>query len=480
MTTNQKAKAGNPSSVTLSLLRDTPKVADPIEAKLLEGRSMTNSVIAENDGKTVKLAGFVNKKRVLGENLKFVLLGDFTGQVQVVFERGITPDDVLDKINGIQAQSAVVIEGTIRKTDKTQSGVEISGSSLELLTLAGENLPIPISNDIEKGKGPQINLRQDWRFIDLRSNRNKLIFGVTSDFERFAREYFWDNKLIEIHTPKLIGTASESGSELFAVKEYFGKNAYLAQSPQFYKQMAITAGFEPGIFEIGPVFRAEKSNTHRHATEFTSVDVELAFIRSYQDIMQFEQQMIVKAMTGISEKYGSDIKRQFGVDLTVPKTPFPQITMADAHIIVDSMGVKTDKTSDLSNEGELAIGRYAKEKYGSEFVFVIEFPAKARPFYHMRPAENPILTYSFDLLFKGLEITTGAQREHRVETLTKQALEKGLDEESIGFYLDFFRYGAPPHGGYGFGLARMTMSMLGLENIRESTFLHRDPTRLYP
>ncbi len=478
--THISKEVGSTSTVSLGLLRGSPTVAAPKEAQLLEGRNLAKFVNADNEGKTVKLAGFVNRKRVLGENLKFILLGDFTGQAQVVFEKSVASDDVLDKVDGVTAQSTVVVEGTIRKTDKTASGVEVSGTNIEVLSLSQEKLPIPISNDIEKGKGAQINFRQDWRFLDLRSSRNKLIFNTVSDFERFSRDYFYDNKLIEIHTPKIIGTASESGAELFEIKEYFGKRAFLAQSPQFYKQMAICAGFEPGVFEVGPVFRANKSLTYRHDTEFISMDVELAFIKSLVDLMTFEEKLLVEVMGKLGAKYGDDIKRQFGVEITVPNAPFPRVTMAEAHTIVRALGVRSDTHSDLSSEGEKVLGKFIKETHGSDFVFITEFPSSVRPFYHMRPPENPLITHSFDLLYNGLEITTGAQREHRVDILTQQAVEKKLDLQSIGFYLDFFRYGVPPHAGFGFGPTRMVMSLLRLSNVRETTFLHRDPKRLTP
>jgi aspartyl-tRNA synthetase len=273
-----------------------------------------------------------------------------------------------------------------------------------------------------------------------------------------------------------MGTASESGAEVFQLG-YFGRSAYLAQSPQFFKQMAIAAGVNR-VFEIGPVFRAEPSFTSRHATEFTGVDVELAWINGVEDVMAFEEQMLAHAIAKVAEAHGEAVRERFGVEVVVPRTPFPCITMADAQQILraggwDPEGVKEE----LDPEGERAIAAHFRELTGHEFVFVTHYPRSIRPFYHMRPSDQPGVTLSFDLLWRGLEITTGAQREHRYDVLLTQAAEKGVSTEPMQDYLNTFRYGCPPHGGLGLGLGRVLMVMLGLESIREATFLFRVPNR---
>lgn len=262
---------------------------------------------------------------------------------------------------------------------------------------------------------------------------------------------------------------------------YFETKAYLAQSPQFYKQMAMAAGFER-VFEIGPVFRADPSFTSRHMTEFTSIDMEMSWVDSHEDVMAFEERMLQYVYQRVKDTYGPQIKEQFGLDLRVPTVPFPRIPMAEAIEILKGRGytLPPEKKGDIDPAGERELGAYVREKYDHDFVFLTDWPITVRPFYHMRHEDNPTLTRSFDLIACGLEITTGAQREHRYDVLAKQAVEKGLTLELIQYYLDFFRYGCPPHGGLAIGLSRLAMVMLGIPNIRETVYIFRGPTRLNP
>jgi aspartyl-tRNA synthetase len=276
-----------------------------------------------------------------------------------------------------------------------------------------------------------------------------------------------------------MASPSESHAELFKL-EYFETFAYLAQSPQFYKQMAMTAGLGK-VFEIGPVFRADPSFTSRHATEFISVDMEMSWIDSHEDVMSFQEQLLVRAITAVKDKHGEEIKKLYDLDIEIPTVPFPRIPLAEAHKIIEARGYKVPRTDgDMDPEGERKIAQYAKEELGHDFVFLTDYPKHIRPFYHMRKKDDPTLTNSYDLIWKGTEITTGAQREHRVDVLVEQAKDKGLDPEGLSFYIDFFRYGAPPHGGFGMGLTRVVMLLLNLPNIREASFLFRGPNRLQP
>jgi len=320
----------------------------------------------------------------------------------------------------------------------------------------------------------------DWRFLDLRRPENKLIFEVETTVEAAMREYWVQHDFVEVQSPKIMGSPSESGAELFEII-YFDRKAYLAQSPQFYKQMAMAAGLER-VFEIGPVFRADPSFTSRHMTEFTGVDMEMSWIETHEDVMSFMERWLHYIYQRVKDQHGAAIKEAFGRDLPVPAVPFPRITMAEAVQILKGQGytLPPEKKGDIDPQGERLLGNYVLEKYGHEFVFLTDWPITVRPFYHMRHPDYPGLTRSFDLLACGLEITTGAQREHRHAVLVKQALEKGLTEGPIQFYLDFFKYGCPPHGGFGLGLARTMMVILGLQNIREAVFLFRGPNRLSP
>jgi aspartyl/asparaginyl-tRNA synthetase len=302
---------------------------------------------------------------------------------------------------------------------------------------------------------------------------------VQTTTEQAMRDYWRKQRFIELHSPKLMGSASESGAELFKA-EYFEGVAYLAQSPQFYKQMAMAAGFGK-VFEVGPVFRANPSFTSRHDTEFTSVDVEISWIDSHEDVMAFEESWLAHVLEAVKETHGEQIASTFDTELIVPSVPFPRITLEDAKSLLREHGHEAPGVGhDLDPPSERALSAIVKELYGHEFAFVTDYPTTVRPFYHMRHTEDQTLTKSFDLLWRGIELTTGAQREHRYEQLLAQAEDKGVDVGPIQYYLDFFRYGAPPHGGFGFGLTRLLMQMLGQENVREVTFLYRGPHRLTP
>jgi len=418
-------------------------------------------------GQSVLIEGFIHEIRDQSK-VKFLLIRDNSGIIQTV----TTSDkDIFGSIAKIPKESVVSIEGIVKEEKQAPSGVEIQVEKYEILSKADIDLPISV---VEKGEPPALPIRLDYRWIDLRKPENLLIFKIWTDMEAAMREYWLSHGFLQIHTPKFVAGATESGAELFSL-EYFGKKASLAQSPQFYKQMAMAAGFER-VFEIGPVFRANKSHTIRHDTEFTSVDIEVSYIKSHEDIMKIEEEWMAHILKRVKEKYGDKIKETFGVDVVVPKIPFPRITMADALELLKKDYNHTC-VGDLDPEGERMLCDYFKKKDGHEFVFVHDWPLDVRPFYHMR--ENG-LSKSFDLLWKGMEITTGAQREHRYEILKKQAEEKNVPIEGIKTYLEFFKYGCPPHGGYGLSPTRVLMLMLGIKNVREVTFLPRDTERLNP
>ena len=338
-----------------------------------------------------------------------------------------------------------------------------------MLSKAEPELAIPVVTE-KSGEETDITKRFDWRWLDLRKAERLQIFKVWTELEAGFRDYFLKNDFIQIYAPSFMSTPSESGADVFEVN-YFDRKAYLAQSPQFYKQMAMAAGFEK-VFITGPVFRAEPSFTTRHMTEFTGWDFEVSYIDSHYDVMKIEEELIIAGFTRLKEKLGMDIE--------VPTAPFPKISMSDAKSMLKEAGISVERELDLSPEEERELSRIVKEKFNNDFIFVTEYPVAVRPFYHMRVDTAPSLTKSFDLLYKGIEITTGAQREHRVEVLEKQATEKGMDLSSIKEYIDFFRYGCPPHGGVGMGPGRMIMRLLDLPSVKEVTFLPRDVKRLKP
>lgn len=427
-------------------------------------RTLIKNVVS---GECTKLQGFVeacrNKKAIA-----FIVIRDITGLIQVTVDKNAVPQlsEVVDKIT---RDSVITVVGDVVENSYVKlNGIEVLAKEITLESVAE---PLPI----DENSFPE--LKMDFRWIELRSEKNQLIFKVQTLIAESMRQFLLQNNFLEIHTPKLIGAASESGSEVFAL-DYFGSKAYLAQSPQFYKQMAMASGFER-IFEVGPVFRAENSNTSKHTTEFTGFDLEMSYINSYEDVMQIEQDMLTHMLTVVKEKYGDEIKRLYDVDVIVPTKPFPVMKLKDVYSELATRydyHIAPDEQGDLSTEAERLCLKLAKDMYDSEFLFITEYSAEKRAFYHMRD-ENGI-PLGYDLIWKGVEITTGAQREHRYDILAKQAKEKGLGED-IKHYMEFFRYGCPPHGGFGIGLDRITMMLFNL-TIKDVMFLFRGPSRLTP
>jgi len=438
----------------------------------MKGRVLIKE-ISEHSNRGIVLAGSVQAVRDQG-GLVFIILRDITGNVQIVFSKKFP--DALVIAKRLTAESVIKVAGVAVSQNQAPGGVEIEARSVEILSSADPQLPIPILGKDAQAVDQQ--LRLDWRWIDLRKPQNALIFKIWTVLEQAFRTYCVTSGYIEIHSPKTVITSTESGSELFEIK-YFGKKAYLAQSPQLYKQMAMAAGFEK-VFEVGPVFRANPSFTSRHDTEFTMYDVELSFIDSHFDLMVEEEKMMVAIFDAVLEKYGREIAEIYDQKLLAPTIPFPRLTLRAAKEILKKLGVPNERGEDLSPEEERSISKYILEKYGHDFVFIHDWPAKVRAFYSMREENDPSISRSFDLLYRGLEVTSGAQREHRYEILKNQIIGKGLNIEPFESYLNFFKYGCPPHGGFAPGPTRLLMKMLGFENVREVTYLYRGVNRLTP
>ncbi|HYX43773.1 MAG TPA: aspartate--tRNA(Asn) ligase [Acidimicrobiales bacterium] len=433
---------------------------------------MVRSLADRVDG-PVRLCGWVEDVAVDGDR-QVLVLRDPTGAAVLTHDGGashsVRTKSLAAELKALRRESAVVATGTVRSTD--DGGVEVVLDDLDVVGPAHADAPIDDTTPFEE--------RLDWRFLDLRRPRNRLVFDVQTTVEAAMRTVWWQEGFLELHSPKLRPTPNKSGSELFTV-EYFGRKAYLAQSPQFYKQMAMASGLDR-IFEIGPVFRANPMVTSRHDTEFTSVDVEISWIESHHDVMAFEERWLQRVLRAVHDEHGEAIAREFGVEVVVPETPFPRVHMREAHEILAAAGhrVTGKKEGDLDATGERLVAEHVAREQGHQFVFVTDYPEWIRPFYHMRAADDPTRTRSFDLLWKGLEVTTGAQREHRPDVLAAQASARGVPLGPIGYYLDFFRFGCPPHGGFGLGLTRFLMSLLGVDDVRVVTYLHRGPTRITP
>ena len=425
--------------------------------------------------KEIVFEGFVDAIRDI-KWVQFVILKDNTGKVQMTIEKSLEDNkEMVEIISTLPLESTVKVNCKVVLNPNVKlNGMELIPTKIEVTSRSENELPFNYK-DLDN---VNLDTRLDYRFIDLRNERNMKIFEIQSVIVKYMREYLYNHKFTEIHTPKLIGAASESGSEVFEVK-YFDRKAYLAQSPQFYKQMAMASGFNR-IFEVAPCFRAENSNTSRHATEFTSFDVEFSYINSFNDVMNLEAEMLTYALTKTTEECGEDIKNIFGTEIKVPTLPFPKMALKDVYKELEERYgyvLPESEKNDLTTEAEKLVYRLAKDKFDHEFMFITDYPAEKRAFYHMRD-ENGILQ-GYDLIWRGVEITTGAQREHRYEEIVKNANEKGLGED-VKFYLEFFKYGCPPHGGFAIGIDRLTMLLLGISNVKESMFLFRGPNRLNP
>ena len=417
-------------------------------------------------GEYVRLGGFVENLRNK-RYMAFIVLRDMSGKLQLTVDKGAYPD-VAAEVDKLTVESVVTAYGKV----VDNPAVKMGGREMVVEKLVVESVAeaMPMMAD------SAIDSRLDYRWIDLRTEKNKLMIKAQTEFVRSLRDFLLERNFVEIHTPKIIGAASESGADVFELT-YFDRKAYLAQSPQFYKQMAMAAGLER-IFEVGPVFRAEKSFTSRHATEFTCFDIEFSYIDSFEDVMHMEELLLENALRNVAGKYGDDIERLFGLKTVVPTLPFPRIKLHDLYDELEKRygyTVPEEEKIDLSTDAEKLSYRFVQEVYGHEFLFVTDYPKDKRAFYHMRKDGVP---QGYDLIWRGTEITTGAQREHRYEELRRQADEKGLGED-VKFYMEFFRYGCPPHGGFGLGVDRMTMLLLDI-SIKEAEFIFRSPIRLNP
>ncbi len=422
-------------------------------------------------GEVNHVAGFVENIRNK-KSMCFIVLKDISGKLQLTIEKAKHPEleEILDSIT---IDSVIEAEGLILESEYVKlNHMEMYPDIINLLSKAA---PSPIV--APKGEETNIDLRLDYRWIDLRTDKNTLMFKTQSLFVNKCREFLVNNDFIEIHSPKLIGAESESGAGVFKV-DYFDRNAYLAQSPQFYKQMAMASGFER-IFESGPVFRAEKFASRKHATEFTGFDLEFSYIESFHDVMHMEEEMLTYALKAVKEVYGEEIKNVYGIDVVVPTLPFPVMDLHDVYKELESRYgyvVPESEKGDLTTEGERLVEKLSMDMFNHEFLFITGYSKECRAFYHMRDEKG--VPCGYDLIWKGCEITTGAQREHRYDVLCRQAEEKGLHDD-VAFYLDFFKYGCPPHGGFGIGVDRITMILFN-EGIKDSMFIFRGPDRLNP
>ncbi len=419
-------------------------------------------------GKTVKVNGTVHSIRDMG-NICFVVLRKREGLLQCVYEEGKGSFDS----KALKEEAAIVAEGVVSESEKAPGGIEIRLKGVTILSTPAEVLPIPVAKwKMHTTLETNLNLRP----ISLRNIRERAKFRVQEGIVKAFRNFLYEQGFTEIHTPKIGSKGAEGGANIFKL-DYFHRPAVLAQSPQFYKQMMV--GVFERVFETGPVFRAEKHNTKRHLNEYTSLDFEMGYIESFEDVMAMETGVLQCMMKTLQEEYQKELAV---LQVTLPNVErIPKVRFDEAKRLVSEKYDRPIRNPyDLEPEEEHLIGQYFKEEYDADFVFVTHYPSKKRPFYAMDDPDDRTYTLSFDCLFKGMEITTGGQRIHDYQMLMEKIAARGMTEEGMESYLMAFKHGMPPHGGLGIGLERLTMKLIGEDNVRETTLFPRDLSRLEP
>ncbi len=433
-----------------------------------ETTSISEILSGDYIGKTVKMNGAVHNIRDMGE-FAFVILRKAEGLVQCVYEEGKTEFD----LKNLKEESAVEVTGVVALEERAPQGFELRLTGIRVLSEPAETMPIAIN----KWKmNTSLETRLSLRPVSLRNVRERAKFKIQEGIVRGFREFLSSQGFTEVHTPKIVSRGAEGGANVFKLN-YFNKKAELGQSPQFYKQMMV--GVFDRVFEVAPVFRAEKHNTTRHLNEYIGLDFEMGYIDSFEDVMAMETGFLKYTMELLKSEYKKELD-MLGIDLP-SISQIPHVRFAEAkQLVSEKYNRKIRNPFDLEPEEEVLIGRYFKEEYDSDFVFVTHYPSKKRPFYAMDDPEDTSVTLSFDLLYKGLEITTGGQRIHDYQMILEKMEKRGMDPEDIKDYLMIFKYGMPPHGGLGIGLERLTMRLLDEQNVRETSLFPRDVTRLEP
>lgn len=417
---------------------------------------------------SAEIAGWVHEVRDLG-GLAFMLIRDRTGIIQVTIPKKKVSEQVLVAVKAVSRESVVRVSGTVKAIDKAPGGRELVPESIEIISLAETPLPLDVSEKVPA----ELDTRLDARFLDVRRPRVAAVFEIRSAACYAINQYLHDNGFTAITTPKIVAAATEGGTELFPIA-YFDKEAFLNQSPQLYKQMMMAAGCEK-VYEIGPIFRAEEHATTKHLNEATSIDIEVSF-SDHNEVMRILEDLVIHTYAYVDKKCSVQIANSGVEDFAIPKGPFPRLPYAEAIEIAKKKIEEPIKYGDdISPAAERAIGAEMGGHY-----FIVDWPSEIRPYYAMQHENDPTICKAFDMMHPRMELSSGAQREHRYDILVSQIRKKGLNPESFEFYLKPFRYGMPPHAGWGLGADRLVMTMLGLSNVREAVLFPRDMHRLVP
>jgi len=422
--------------------------------------------------KEVTVAGWVHRLRDLGK-LKFIVLRDVSGIIQITLKQGTADPKLIELANSLREEEVISVRGIVKPTKIAPGGRELIPTAITVISRLSGNLPVSVSGNIDSN----LETRLDYRILDLRRPEVAAVFKVQSKLVEGMQDHLKAKGFLQIFTPCLMGAASESGAEVFPVV-YFNKSAFLRQDPQLHRQLAVISGFDR-VYDLGPSWRAEPSHTPRHLCEHRGCAVELGFIEDEADIERAEEELVIAGVSRVRQDCAEDLE-PLGKDIKVPTAPFPEPRFPDIYDILEGMGKKIPAGEDYDRESEALLATYVKERYGSDFFFVNRFPFKVKPFYVMRVDGEPEWARSVDMVCKGLELSSGGQREHRYEKIMEQVKEKGISPVSLQWFTEFFRYGACPHGGFNIGIERLTMQLLDIPNIREATLFPRTPDRLIP
>ena len=428
--------------------------------------------LKEKIGKEAKVAGWVHDVRVLG-GISFVLLRNFNGIVQVAAPKKSVKPEIFELIAGLHQEDVIEVEGTVKESKAARMGFEIVPAKIHVFSKAATPLPLD-----PRGVTPaSLDTRLEWRSLELRRPETTAVFRVENAVVQGFEEFLQNSGFIRAFTPSIIGGVSEGGSEVFKI-DFYGKDAFLRQDPQLHRQLTIAGGFDR-IYDLGTNWRAELSHTPRHLSEHRTIAPEMGFIADERDVMKLEEDMVVHGIRYVT-KHCADELKLLKVDLKIPETPFPVVEFPALYATLENLGRKLPRNQDIDEPSQRALAEQVRKETGSDFFFINRFPAAAKAFYVMRVDETPEFARSVDLVYKGLELSSGGQREHRHEKIIAQIKEKGYDPKSLEWFTEPFRYGVPPHGGYSLGIERFTSYLLGMESIKEAVLFPRDPERLQP
>jgi len=433
----------------------------------------SKEVTCEMDNQKVIVMGWVRELRDIGK-LKFIKLADREGFIQIKVREGEVIPNIIKKVETLGREYVIAVKGTVKANKEAPGGREIVPIEIKILNISEKPLPL----EIETKKTPaELKTRLDARVLDLRKPENLAIFKIQAKIIEGMQNFLNKNGFIQVYTPSLLGGSSEGGADLFEVS-YFGQKAFLRQDPQLHRELLIAAGFDK-IYDIGPSWRAEKSHTTHHLCEHRTCAPEMAFIRDETETIKLEENLIVNTINHVIKNCEEELKI-LKIELGLPKQPFPELRFPEIYHILKDLGVILHPGQDVHKEAENLLARHVKEEYGNDFFFINRFPFVAKPFYVMRVGEEPKWARSVDCIFKGLEISSGGQREHRYDELIKNIKEKKMNLEGLKWFTELMKYGVPSMGGFSIGIERFTMKLLNLPNIKEATLFPRDPERLEP